>query len=427
MRPHRRRMFEMKMRRPITQPHRARAEGHINGLREGGFARSWIIVIVLSVVVCAAVLLFGIMPRLEARDALKKETQGLNMPTVSVVKPKTRDGAQELVLPGNIQAFMDAPIYARTTGYLKRWHADIGTHVNAGQLLVEIDTPEIDDQLQQARADLATATANYQLAEKTAVRWQQLLTTDSVAKQEADEKLGDREAKKAALDGARFNVSRLEKMQAFKKIYAPFGGVVTARNTDIGALIDAGSNGTGKELFHIASIDKLRVYVNVPQAYSRDAVPGTPAELTLGEYPDRRFTGKVVRNSQSIDAATRTMLTEVAVDNPKGELLPGAYAQVHIKTQSSRPAVIVPINTLLFRPDGTQLATVGNDQKVVLHKVVIGRDFGTELEIVSGLDPNALVIVNPSDSLTAGTQVRVIKEAPKAEKAPAPAAEKKPG
>jgi len=299
--------------------------------------------------------------------------------------------------------------------------------VKAGQLLVEIDTPEIDDQLQQARADLATAAANYQLSDKTAVRWQQLLTSDSVAKQEADEKMGDRDAKKAALDGARFNVSRLEKMQAFKKIYAPFAGVVTARNTDVGALIDAGSNGTGKELFHIAAIDKLRVFVNVPQAYSRDAVPGTPAELTLGEFPDRRFGGKVVRNSQSIDAATRTMLTEVAVDNPKGELLPGAYAQVHIKAASSRPEVIVQINTLLFRPDGSQVATVENDQKVVLHKVVIGRDFGTELEIISGLDANALVIVNPSDSLTAGSQVRVIKEAPKVEKPPAPAAEKKPG
>jgi RND family efflux transporter MFP subunit len=402
---------------------------HLTGLRENGSARAWTIVIILAVVVCGAVLLFGIMPRLEARDALKKETQDLNVPTVSVTKPKSRDGAQELVLPGNIQAFMDAPIYARTTGYLKRWYADIGTHVKAGQLLAEIDTPEIDDQLQQARADLATATANYQLSEKTAVRWQQLLTSDSVAKQEADEKMGDRDAKKAALDGARFNVSRLEKMQAFKKIYAPFAGVVTTRNTDVGALIDAGSNGTGKELFHIAAIDKLRVFVNVPQAYSRDAVPGTPAELTLGELPDRRFSGKVVRNSQSIDAATRTMLTEVAVDNPNGELLPGAYAQVHIKPQSSRPAVIVPINTLLFRPDGTQLATVTNDQKVVLKKVVIGRDFGTEVEIVSGLDPNALVIVNPSDSLTAGTEVRVIKEAPKAEKpaAPTPAAQKKPG
>jgi len=372
---------------------------------------------------------FGIMPRLEARDALKKESQNLNVPTVSVTKPKPRDGAQELVLPGNIQPFIEAPIYARTTGYLKRWHVDIGARVKAGQLLAEIDTPEIDDQLQQARADFATAQANYQLAEKTAVRWRDLLQTDSVAKQETDEKLSDAQAKKAVLDGARFNVSRLEKLQAFKRIYAPFAGVITSRNTDVGALIDAGSGGTGRELFHVASIDKLRVYVNVPQAYSRETVPGTPAELTLGEFPDRRFPGKVVRTSNAIDATTRTMLTEVDLDNPKGELMPGAYAQVHIKALSSRPALVLPINTLLFRPDGTQVALVQND-KVTLSKIVLGRDFGTEVEVVSGLDANALVIVNPSDSLTAGTPVRVITEAPKAEKPAAPPAvksDKKPG
>src|SRR5215831_17448803 len=297
----------------------------LSSQQQRGSARMWML-IGLVVVLCAGVLVFGIMPRLEARDALKKESQSINVPVVSVTKPKTRDGSQELVLPGNIQAFIETPIYARTTGYLKRWHADIGTRVKAGQLLAEIDTPEIDDQLQQARADFATATANYQLAEKTAARWQQLLTTDSVAKQEADEKISDAQAKKAVLDGARFNVARLEKMQSFKRIYAAFAGVVTARNTDVGALIDAGSSGTGKELFHVAAIDKLRVYVSVPQAYSRDTVPGTPAELTLGEFPDRRFPGKVVRTSNAIDAATRTMLTEVDLDNPQGELMPGAYA-----------------------------------------------------------------------------------------------------
>jgi RND family efflux transporter MFP subunit len=400
----------------------------LTGVFARGFARVWILVAVI-VAVCAGVLVFGIMHRLEARDALKKESQNLNVPTVSVTKPKPRDGAQELVLPGNIQPFIEAPIYARTTGYLKRWHVDIGERVKAGQLLAEIDTPEIDDQLQQARADFATAQANYQLAEKTAVRWRELLQTDSVAKQETDEKLSDAQAKKAVLDGARFNVSRLEKLQAFKRIYAPFAGVITSRNTDVGALIDAGSGGTGRELFHVASIDKLRVYVNVPQAYSRETVPGTPAELTLGEFPDRRFPGKVVRTSNAIDATTRTMLTEVDLDNPKGELMPGAYAQVHIKALSSRPALVLPINTLLFRPDGTQVALVQND-KVTLSKIVIGRDFGTEVEVVSGLDANALVIVNPSDSLTAGTPVRVITEAPKAEKPVAPPAvktEKKPG
>jgi RND family efflux transporter MFP subunit len=413
--------------RKTKQNNRTRVFG-LTGAFARGFARVWILVAVI-IAVCAGVLVFGIMPRLEARDALKKESQNLNVPTVSVTKPKPRDGAQELVLPGNIQPFIEAPIYARTTGYLKRWHVDIGARVKAGQLLAEIDTPEIDDQLQQARADFATAQANYQLAEKTAVRWRDLLQTDSVAKQETDEKLSDAQAKKAVLDGARFNVSRLEKLQAFKRIYAPFAGVITSRNTDVGALIDAGSGGTGRELFHVASIDKLRVYVNVPQAYSRETVPGTPAELTLGEFPDRRFPGKVVRTSNAIDATTRTMLTEVDLDNPKGELMPGAYAQVHIKALSSRPALVLPINTLLFRPDGTQVALVQND-KVTLSKIVIGRDFGTEVEVVSGLDANALVIVNPSDSLTAGTPVRVITEAPKAEKPTTPPAvktEKKPG
>jgi RND family efflux transporter MFP subunit len=396
----------------FEQPQRHRIAG------QAGSARLWIMIAVVVLVV-GALLVFGIMPRLEARDALKKESQGLNVPAVSVTKPKTREGGQTLVLPGNMQPFMDTPIYARTNGYLKRWHADIGAHVKAGELLAEIDTPEIDDQLQQARADLATATANFQLAEKTAARWQELLVTDSVAKQEADEKASDAKAKKAVLDGARFNVARLEKLQSFKRIYAPFAGVVTARNTDVGALIDAG-NGQGKELFHIASVDRLRVYVNVPQAYSRDMVPGTPAELTLGEFPDRKFAGKVVRSSNAIDPTTRTMLTEVDVDNPKGELMPGAYAQVHIKAQASQPALVLPINTLLFRPDGTQVAIV-KDDKVALQKVVVGRDFGTEVEIVTGVDPKSEVIVNPSDSLSSGAQVRVVKEAPKAEKAPAPA------
>jgi RND family efflux transporter MFP subunit len=369
----------------------------------------WIAIGVI-VAAFAAALVWGILPRLEATAALKKETQVLNIPTVSTIKPKPGDASQELVLPGNMQAFVDTPIYARTNGYLKRWTADIGAHVKAGQLLAEIDTPEVDDQLHQARADLATAEANHRLAEKTASRWQALLKTDSVSKQEADQTQGDMEAKKAALDSARFNVSRLEKMHSFKQIFAPYDGVITARNTDVGALIDAGSaGGPGKELFHIASTKKLRVYLNVPQAYSRDAVPGVEADVTLTEYPGRTFKGTLVRTNQAIDAASRTMLAEVAVDNPAGELLPGGYAQVRLKLHTSSRAVVIPVNTLLFRSEGSQVAVVQPDQRVALKKIVLGRDFGTEVEVVSGLDENEIVILNPADSLTSGTQVRVVK------------------
>lgn len=371
----------------------------------------WIAVALIAAVFVAA-LVWGILPRLEATAALKKETQALNIPTVSVIKPKTGDASQELILPGNMQAFVDTPIYARTNGYLKRWTADIGAHVKTGQLLAEIDTPEVDDQLHQARADLATSEANFKLAEKTAARWQALLKTESVSQQEADQTQGDMEAKKAALESARFNVSRLEKMQAFKRIYAPYDGVITARNTDVGALIDAGSGGgPGKELFHIASTTKLRVYVNVPQFYSRDAAPGVEAALTLTEFPGRVFKGTLVRTTQAIDAASRTMLAEVAVDNPTGELLPGAYAQVHLKLHSANTAFIVPVNTLIFRSDGMQVAVVQPDQRVALKKIVVGRDFGTEVEVVSGIDKEDAVVLNPPDSLASGTQVRVVKPA----------------
>jgi RND family efflux transporter MFP subunit len=358
---------------------------------------------------------FGIVPRMQAQAVLKKETAGLNVPTVSVLQPKRGNPVQELILPGNMQPFMDAPIYARTSGYLKRWTADIGARVKAGQLLAEIDTPEVEEQLHQARSDLQTAEANYRLAQKTAARWLDLIKDNAVSKQEVDQAQGDLEAKKSALESARFNVSRLEKLQAFTKIYAPFDGVITARNTDIGALIGAGGT-PGKELFHLADTKKLRVYINVPQAHSRDAIPGVEADVTLDEFPGRRFKGVLARNTQSIDSASRTLLAEVAVDNPTGELLPGSYGQVHLKLRSSNATLLVPVNTLIFRSEGIQVAVVGPDQRVVLKKISIGRDFGTEVEVVAGLEPTDAVIVNPSDSITAGSQVRVVKESAGREK-----------
>jgi RND family efflux transporter MFP subunit len=350
----------------------------------------------------------GIHARVSADSTLKQETQKLAIPTVAVVSPQLSAPAEEIVLPGNIQAFTDAPIYARTNGYLKHWYVDIGAHVSTGQILADIETPEIDQQIQQARADLATAGANLSLAESTATRYQFLLKTDSVAKQETDEKVGDLSAKKAIVDSARFNVKRLEQTQGFQKIYAPFDGVITARNTDIGALIDSGANSPGKELFHESATGTLRVYVNVPQVYSRAATPGARADLTFNEFPGRRFTGKLVRTTGAIDPTSRTLLTEVDVDNASGELLAGSYASIHLKLASKVRALTIPVNTLLFRSEGLRVAVV-RDGRAQLIPFTMGRDFGNQVEVVGGIEPADSVIINPSDSLTSGTEVKIAK------------------
>lgn len=368
----------------------------------------WILAAVALVAIAAAFFV-GIQPRLEARAALKKETAENSVVAVAVTKPKATSPGRELELPGNMQAFSSAAIYARTNGYLKRWYADIGKRVKAGELLAEIDTPEIDDQLAQARADTATAEANFKFAESTSQRWEGLLKSDSVSRQEADEKRSELAAKKAVLDAARYNVNRLEKTQAFKKLYAPFDGIITARNTDIGNLIDAGS-GASKELFRVAATKKLRVFVNVPQAYARDVTTGLAAELTLPESPGRKIKGTVARSTESIDASSRTLLVEVDVDNPDGDLLPGSYVVVHLKMTASRPAVMLPVNTLLFRPEGVMVAVLQQD-KAVLTPIKIGRDFGNQVEVLSGISPTDSIVVNPSDSLVSGAQVRVVEDA----------------
>ena len=385
------------------------------------FSRRWLM-LGLALILAAATYIFGIQPRLVARTDLKKETASINVMSVSVTKPKTSGASQELVLPGNLQAFSDTPIYARTNGYLKRWHADIGKRVKAGELLAEIDAPELDDQLQQAKADHATAEANYLFAQSTAARWEALLKTDSVSKQEADEKRHDVAARKATLEAARYNVLRLEKLQSFKRLYAPFDGVITARNVDVGTLIDAGI-GPAKEMFHIASTKRLRVFVNVPQAYARDVGPGMAADLTLAEFPGQRFKGTFSRSAQSIDEASRTLLSEVDVENAAGELLPGSYAQVHLKLSGEHAALIVPVNTLLFRPEGVMVAVLQAD-RAVLTPIKIGRDFGSEVEVASGLNATDSLILNPSDSLVSGTQVRVVQEPAKTEPAAKPEAGK---
>jgi RND family efflux transporter MFP subunit len=366
-----------------------------------------VVILIIAVVVIA-----GVIPREKARAALVTETRDLAIPTVAVIHPKMGAPQTEIVLPGNIQAFIDSPIYARTNGYLKKWYTDIGAHVKAGQLLAEIETPELDQQLDQARAELNTSQANNRLAEITANRYQDLAKTDSVSKQDVDNAAGDFEAKKAMVASAESNVRRLEQLQSFEKIYAPFDGVITARNTDIGHLINSGAGGPATELFHIADTRTVRVFVNVPQDYSQSARPGLDADLTLQEFPDKRFEGKLVRTANAIDLSSRTLLVEVDVNNPTGELLPGAYAQVHLNVAAGAPAAILPVSAMLFRSEGLQVAIVDNGNRAELRSVVAGRDFGNELEIVSGIKPTDWVIDNPSDSLISGESVRLADSSP---------------
>lgn len=348
----------------------------------------------------------GITARVAAESSLKTATEQAAIPIVNVIHPSLTAPAEEIALPGNTQAYTDTPVYARTSGYLRRWYFDIGAHVKKGQLLAEIETPEIDHQLQQARADLATAQANLHLAETTAARWQFLLKSNSVSKQETDEKIGDFHAKKAIVDAAAANVSRLEDLQSFQNVYAPFDGIITARNIDVGSLIDSGANTPGKELFHIAATNRLRVYVAIPEVYSRAARTDTPAYLTLDEYPGRKFYGRIARNSNSIDPSSRTLLTEVDINNPDGRLLPGAYVFVHLKLPGQIRSVTVPSNTLLFRSEGLRVGVV-RDGRTELRPIVIGRDYGDRVEVVSGLRPRDQVILDPADSLIDGEHVRI--------------------
>ncbi len=356
-------------------------------------------------IVAGAVVYRGITTRARAAADVKADTQNLAVPAVSLGQPKRGAPQEEIVLPGNIQAFIDAPIYARTNGYLKHWYVDIGGRVKAGQLLAEIETPELDQQLQQARADLATAKANYDLAQITAARYEDLLKTDSVAKQDVDNAVGDAHAKKAMVESATDNVKRLEQLQSFEKVYAPFDGVLTARETDIGQLIGSGSGSGAKELFHVAAINTLRVYINVPQTYSPAAVPGVQAYLTMPQFPGRRFPGKLVRTAEAIDQASRTLLVEVDVGNPTGEILPGAYAEVHLKLSSATSTVVILVTCLIFRSEGLRVGVVRNGHAALI-PITLGRDFGTEVEVVSGLDGSERVITNPPDSLVEGQEVR---------------------
>jgi RND family efflux transporter MFP subunit len=371
----------------------------------------WLLLGLAAIVLVLGIVIYsGIHERAQAETNLGASTERAAVPVVNVVAPSSAGMSQEIVLPGNTQAFNDTPIYARTNGYLKHWYVDIGAHVKQGQLLADIDTPEVDQQLDQARADLKNSQANEQLAEITAARWQNLLKTNSVSKQETDQAVSDLSARKASVDSMTANVHRLEQLQSFEKVYAPFAGVITARNTDIGALINAGAGGVPQELFHMAAVNKLRVYVAVPEIDSLAAQTGAKATLTLDEFPGETFEGTIVRDSDSIDPNTRTLNVEVDVNNAQGRIRTGAYAFVHLKLpQSAHPSassLTIPANTLLFRSEGLRVGVVRNG-RAELVPIKIGRDFGATVEVVAGLQPTDQVIVNPSDSLTSGTAVQV--------------------
>ncbi len=387
---------------PAAEP-LASPEGGLHlGLRLG--------MIVLGLAVLAVIGWFvyqGISTRMLAAKALVVETREASVLVVSVTHPKLGAATQELVLPGNTQAFIDAPIYARINGYLKKWYADIGAHVHKGDILAEIEAPEADHQLRQAEADLETAKSNLSLSQVTAERILNLQKKGVVARQDGDNVTADMNSKKAIVDSAAANVKRLQDLQSYEKVYAPFDGVITARNTDIGALIDAGSNPGGKELFHMSAVNKLRVFVSVPEDYEQAAKIGGPATLTLNEFPGRSFHGTIVRTSNSIDMTSRTLLVEVDVDNPTGELLPGAYVAVHLKYAGALArALTIPVTTVMFRSEGIR-AVVVRDGKAVLVPITIGRDFGDSLEVLAGLQPQDQLIVNPPDSLISGTPVHI--------------------
>lgn len=344
--------------------------------------------------------------------ALAKETERETVPTVAVVHPLAEKPDEDLVLPGSLLAYVEAPIYARTNGYLVRWYRDIGSHVTKGELLAKIDTPEVDQELDQARAARRQILAQMDIAKITTDRWDNLRKTDSVSAQEADQYQSGYKQSQANLAAADANVRRLEQLEGFKNVYAPFFGVLTRRNVDPGALINAGSGSVGTELFRLAQIDPLRVYTSVPQAYAPFIKVGAQTAVTLQEFPGEKFFGKVVRTAEAIDQTTRTLLTEVDVPNKDGRLLPGSLGEVHFAVGSGGNKVTIPVNTMLFRAEGPRVAVIGPGSKIQLRPINIGRDYGTTLEILGGISPVDQVVVNPADSLDEGEQVNVLQPPP---------------
>lgn len=379
-----------------------------SGNRSRSGSKSWL-VLAAVVVVVGALLASGIWSRVRARAAVSAETAQVALTAVSVVSPTRTAPSEETIFPGNVQPFITSPIYARTNGYLKKWYFDIGAHVKKGQLLALIESPEVDQQLQQARSNLSTAKANLALAAITRDRYEALLKTHAVSQQEVDNAVGAYNANKAIVEADQAGVDQYSALVSFEKVYAPFDGVITARNTDIGDLINAGSNSAPKtDLFHMAQPGTLRVYVNVPEEYSQLTKIGMTADLTLAEFPGRKFQGKLVRTSDAINMTTRTLLIEIEVANPTGTLLTGSYAEVHLTIPTQSSTLLIPVNTLIFRSQGLQVGVV-NDGKALLTPVTAGHDFGNQIEIVSGLKPSDQVIINPPDSIVTGEPVQIVQ------------------
>jgi RND family efflux transporter MFP subunit len=373
--------------------------------------RRWMIPALVTLA-AVLVLISGIRSRVRAETTLRAVTDQMAVPSVSVVAPKHTAPATEIILPGNMQPFISSPIYARTDGYLKKWYFDIGAHVKAGELLAVIQTPEVDEQLAQARSTLNTAQANLELAQITRDRYQSLLKKHAVAQQDVDNAVGTYTANNAIVDADKANVRHYEALVSFEKVYAPFDGVITARNTDTGDLINSGSNTAPRtDLFDMAQTRTLRVYVNVPEEYSQGIKPGqTTADVALAEFPGKRFPGKLVRTSEAINATTRTLLVEVDLDNPGGNLFSGSYAEVHLNITAQNSTYLLPVSALIFRSDKLQVGVVRSG-KVAVTDVVPGHDFGDQIEIVAGLKPDDQVVLNPPDSLISGQQVTIVQAA----------------
>jgi len=381
----------------------------LNNVGQAKRSRKAWLALALAVMAVAALLVSGIWSRVKAGANLRVETAQAALPAVSVVSPKRTTPTDEIILPGNVQPYITSPIYARTNGYLKKWYFDIGAHVKKGQLLAVIETPEVDQQLEQARSNLLTAQANLELASITKTRYQGLLKSNAVAQQDVDNAVGTYNANKAIVEADKAAVQQYSALVSFEKVYTPFDGVITARNTDIGDLINSGSSSAAKtDLFHIVQPGTLRVYVNVPEEYSQGLKSGMTADLTLAEFPGRKFQGKLVRTAEAINVTTRTLLIEIDVANPTGTLLTGSYAEVHLAVPTQASTFLIPVNTLLFRTEGLRVGIV-KDGKVMLTTVTPGHDFGNEIEIVSGLKAGDQLILNPPDSIVSGQEVQIVQ------------------
>jgi RND family efflux transporter MFP subunit len=400
---------EMNQERRIEQPQPVNEAPGVPPHAQPLSGRIALLLIVVLLLVAIVIVVAGIVPRVRARTTLKNQTDALAAPTVITKPPQPGKVGQELILPANIYAYSDAGLFARTDGYLSKWYFDIGAHVREGQLLAIISAPEVDKQLLQAREDLNTAEANAGLAKTNAGRYQGLLTQNAVSKQDTDTFTSQAQSTSSTVKSAAANMQRLEQLQSFEKIYAPFSGVITARGVDVGQLINAGA---GTLMFRISAVNVLRVYVNVPQIYSQITAPGTAAALTFSEFPGQTFAGKVVRTAKAIDPSSRTLLVEIDVQNENGKLMPGAYAEVHMNVHQTVVPMIVPVSALIFRSQGLQVGTVvkgpNGDQAKLVH-VAVGEDDGSTVQIIEGLTADSRVVENPPDSLIDGEPVRVVE------------------